>query len=306
MLTLTGQKNFFGELTTGTANTAAMNLGGRLILADTRRLVNKMSGHLLETSGTASAVAERQRYQLPNNLKKLRSVTFTIGSEVRPVERSFSKEHWDSLNRTTATAYTSDYPQFWRAESREILYWPTPASGSAVITYNYDKRFTDQTIEDYTTGTINTATRGSAIVVGASTVWTSAMARRFIKISKSNTVANDGDGNFYEIASVANGTTMTLVKTYEGNTISSGAASYLIGEASPLPDGFHELPVYRSAAIYYGKNDEVRSGFFAELANDLEKDLLGFNDISDSVVVEERGGRRAVNPNDYPYNLTDA
>lgn len=302
MLTLTQQRNLYGELTTGTANVSNLDFGQRIINAETRRLVSKLSDHLLHTTGTAQAVANRQEYELPNRLKKLRGVTFIIGSNTYYVRQSPSRRHWDRLNTATSTAYTSDFPEWYYPIGRKILYWPTPASGSAVITYDYDIRFIDATVADYTTGTILTTTEGSTNIVGSSTSWGSAMVGRYLQINKNNTYANDGDNDYYEISSVSSATALVLTKTYAGHSISSGAATYRIGEVSPLPDGFHELPVYRASEFYYSKSDQNRSQYFRQLANDLEKDLLGANDPSDLVVTEDTSDIPE-NPNLYPRDI---
>ena len=274
-----------------------------MINAETRRLVAKLSDHLLHTTGTASAVNNQQEYELPNKLKKLRAVTFTIGSDVQYVKRSPSREHWDSLNTSTPTAITASFPEWYYPIARRIRYWPTPASTAAVITYDYDIRYIDSTIADYVTGTIVTLTQGSTTVDGGSTTWSTAMVGRYMQIAKSNTFASDGDGDFYEIGRFFTTTQVGLVKTYAGHSVTSGAATYLIGEVSPLPDGFHELPIYRACEFYYSKNDKVRQAYFKGLADNLESELFNANDPSDHVVVED-SDRISENPNNYPRSLT--
>lgn len=302
MLTNTEQRNLYGELTSGTANVANLDFGQRIMNAETRRLVSKMSDHLLHVTGTAQAQANIQEYELPNRMKKLRGVTFTIGSDTRYVRKSPNRRHWDTLNTGVATSYTSDYPEWYYLLNTKVLYWPTPSSGSAVITYDYDKRFIDSTLADYTTGNILTTTEGSANVVGTSTTWGSAMVGRYLKIEKNNTYANDGDGDYYEIKSVSSATALVLQKTYQGHSIVSGSGAYRIGEVSPLPDGFHELPVYRGSEFYYSKNDQNRSQYFRGLANDLEKELLAANSPSDLVAVEE-SDEESYNQNNYPRSI---
>lgn len=303
MLTLTQQRNLYGELTTGTVNVANLNFGERIINAETRRLVSKMSDHFLHTTSTAVAVANQQIYEFPNKLKKVRGITFTIGSNTQYVKRSPNRIHWDTLNTGTSTSYTADFPLWYYPIGKKVLYWPTPASGSATITYDYDTRFIDLTVADYTTGTIATTTNGSTRIVGASTTWGSAMIGRYLQINKDNTYANDGDGDYYEISSITNTTTLDIIKPYMGHSIISGGAIYKIGEISPLPDGFHELPVYRAVEFYFSKTDQTKSQFFRQLANDLEKDLLQANDPTDLVAVDEEADNIPENPNLYIRNI---
>ena len=214
MLTISQQRDLAGELTVGTANIANLNFLQRIMNAETRRLVAKMGDNLLHTTLSATAVANQQVYELPVRVKKLRGVTFTIGSNVQYVEKSPNRRHWDVLNTATSTAYTSDFPQWYYLIERKILYWPTPSTASATITYDFDIRYIDSTIADYRTGTISTATIGSTTLEGGSTVWGSAMVGRYLQIDKSDTYVNDGDGDYYEIASVQTTTQLNLKKTY--------------------------------------------------------------------------------------------
>lgn len=303
MLTLTGQRNLYGELTTGTSNVSNMDFGERIIQAETRRIVAKLGDHLLHTTSNGTAVINQQVYELPNKVKKLRGVTFMIGSDTRQVKRSPTREHWDSLNTGNATAYTSDFPDWYYIIGKKILYWPTPSSSSATITYDFDKIYTPATQADYTTGTIASITQGSTTVTGAATTWSSAFVDRFIQINKSDTHENDGDADFYEIATVNSTTELSLEKPYSGHSILGGAATYRIGEISPLPDGFHELPVYRAVEFYYSKTDQGRSQVFRQLANDLEAELLAANEASELVIVEEVDDIGIESPSLYPRDL---
>jgi hypothetical protein len=122
------------------------------------------------------------------------------------------------------------------------------------------------------------------------------MAGRFIRITESDT-ANKGDGEWYEISSVASATSLTLVKPYTGTAISAGNAAYTIGQMPPLPDGYHELPVYRAVAHYYAKNDQERSAYFKGLADELYAQLeTEFGSATESVVIEDANEGRE-NPN---------
>ena len=304
MLTFTGQRNLYGELTTGTANIDNLNFGDRIINAETRRLVSKMSDNLLHRTYTGSAVINQQFYEIPNRLKKVRGVTFTIGSNVQYVRKVPNRRFWDQLNTSTATAYTSDFPEWFYPIRRTAGFWPTPSSGSAVITWDGDARHIDLTIADYTTGTITTATSGTTRIVGSSTSWTDPMKGRYLSINKSNTNNSDGDGDYYEIASIVDASNLDLSKPYQGESITGGAATYLIGEVSELPDGFHELPVYKGAEFYYSKSDQVRKEYFKGLADNLEDELFNANDPTDDVVVEETDEYDTPNnPNNFPRSI---
>src|SRR3990167_79080 len=79
------------------------------------------------------------------------------------------------------------------------------------------KEFVVQTIPNYTTGSVS-VTKDSRTVTGSGTVWTSAMAGRFLKLNR--------DNETYEILAVASGTSMTVKTPYIGDTVSG--QSYLI------------------------------------------------------------------------------
>ena len=298
MLSYTEQRNLYGKLTNNESS-SNLSLGDTLITSETKRLVAKLGGNLLETEAVGTTVANRQTYQLPNRLKKLRGVTVQQGSTVWPLEESPSLDHWHALN-STGTSFTSDIPVWYRLSGRQIKIWPIPASSANVITYNFDKRVIENAVADYTVGSVGTATGGTTTIMantsGTATGWTDSMEGRFILVSKSNN-ANTGDGEWYEISRVSNSTTMILTAPYEGQNIVSGTAVYVIGEVSPLPDGFHELPVYRSAEIYWGKNDEVRADRMRITADRLENELFAANLASQDVVAEDFDRDNFENPN---------
>ena len=123
------------------------------------------------------------------------------------------------------------------------------------------------------------------------------MEGRYIQIAKSNNANSGGDGHWYEIKDVVSSTVIVLATNYQGQDISSGTASYVIGEISPLPDGFHELPVYRSVEIYWGKNDEARAQLIRVNADRLENELFTANLASQNVVAEDFDSQNFENPN---------
>lgn len=79
------------------------------------------------------------------------------------------------------------------------------------------KTITLQTIPNYITGSI-TVTSGSRGVTGVGTAWTSAMAGRFLKLTR--------EDELYQILSVSSGTSLTLSKPYLGT--SAAGQDYLI------------------------------------------------------------------------------
>ncbi len=304
MLSTTESRNLYGKLTNN-ESTDNLSLGDTLITSETKRLIAKIGGNLLETEAVGTTIANIQTYQLPNRLKKLKGVTITEGTTIWPVYESPSIKHWQEIN-STGTSWTSDIPSWYRIFNRQIKFNPIPASSANVITYTFDKRYAEQGIADYTVGSIGTATQGTTTVMGnasgSTTAWTDSLEGRFILITKTNN-SNSGDGEWYEISRISNATTMILRAPFEGQNIVNGTAIYTIGEIAPLPDGFHELPVYRATETYWAKNDQNRVAYFTNKAKQLEDELFNANLATDNVVAEETDEIITENPNLFIRNV---
>jgi hypothetical protein len=294
MLTYTGSRNLYGKLTNNESS-ANLTLGDSLINAETRRILRKLGNKLIERTSTDTTETNVQYYPRPARMKKLKTVTATVGTTKYTVNESPNRKHWDQLNQNTA--YTSSIPEWFYQRANDIGFWPIPSGTAVTLTYTFEIVQKDLSVADYTTGTISTATSGTTTIVGTSTSWTVQMVGRYLNITETNTV-NTGDSEWYEIASRQNGTTIILQRNYEGNSISGGTAAYTIGQVSLLPDGYHELPVYRATQIYYSKIDQVRSDKFKALADDLESTLFADagNDSTD-IIVAETSESETTNPN---------
>lgn len=303
MLSNSEQRDLYGKLTNNESSTN-LTLGDTLITSETKRIIAKIGGNLLESEATGTTVANTQTYRLPNRVKKLRGITVQQGTTIWPLTESPSITHWNELN-SAGTSYAADTPIWYRAFGRSVKFWPIPASSANVINYQFDKRYVENSVLDYTVGSIGTATQGTTVIQGnasgSTTAWTDSMEGRFILINKTNNV-NSGDGEWYEIRAVSNATTLILQTPYDGQNIVNGTAIYTIGEIAPLPDGFHELPVYRAAEIYWSKNNEVRAGLMRGIADRLEEELENANEETTDVVISDEDGGLD-NPNNYVSNI---
>lgn len=112
------------------------------------------------------------------------------------------------------------------------------------ITVYYKRGVKALSAADYTTGTI-TITNNSTVVTGSGTTFTSAMVGRYLKTT---------DGFWYRIASYTSATVIGLEKPYSSSV---SGASFTIGEMSPLPDGYQNLPAIYAASQYWGINGEI-------------------------------------------------
>lgn len=248
MLTYTGSRNLFGNLTNNDA-AANLTLGDTLINESIRELITLRQWDFRETTSTLSTVASQQAYQLPADVGKLLNLYVTVSSTRYNPTQVTSRDQWDRINSNTSV--TSDIPEFFFIFNNKVEFYPTPASSTSnAITFVYERIFRDLSVADYTTGTITTATAASTAIVGDSTVWTAQMVGRVFRITHTDT-ANTGDGRWYKIASRSSNTAIVLTEPYIGTSISGGSAAYTIGDASIIPEAHQRIPVYRAAEIYF-------------------------------------------------------
>lgn len=274
-----------------------------------KSLINQTQHKLLtlrkditEKSATDDTVASQQNYDLPYDYGKMFDLTVTVGSVAYRVTPLEDDVLWRDLNARSAS-YTSDIPQFYYVFNNQLYLYPTPASAGNTITFYYHKVVRDMTQADYTTGNVTDLANGAAAVTGGSTVWTAAMAGRFLRITS--------DGYWYEIASRTSNTAITLEKNFQGTTISSGTEVYTIGEMSIIPGGYNELLIWRPAALYYQQKGELdKASFYWKLYNDMERDFIAdrSSKVESAIIsgeitlVREEVGLR--DPNSYPLSLT--
>lgn len=296
MLSYTARRNLFGTLSNDSGSNN-LTLGDTLMNAIVREIVKKRPFDFLKDTKTALTAASTQFYKLPYNCGKLISPpTITISNTVYTPKKCSSREQWDRLNMVSNI--TSNIPEWYFVFGSQVGFYPKPASDSNTITYLYSKLVKDLSIADYTTGTIVTATNGSAAIVGSGTSWTAGMAGMFIKITDT-AAANGGDGMWYEISAVTDATHLTLDKVYGGVSISTGSAAYTIGQMSVLPYGFGILPVYKACQIYFTsvKPDKVKAELYKNLFNELYASLVENHSLNsfDPTILDEDAD--AINPN---------
>lgn len=276
MKSYTTLRNQFATLTANTATTN-LALGDQLINDSLRYLTTKYFFNERSQVVPGGTVASQQAYNLPYNIKTLISVYVTVGNIRYQLTETANRTQWDSLN---FVPYTSDIPQFYYIFNKQCYIFPTPASSSNVITYNYKARLRDLSQADYVTGTV-TLTNASSVVTGSGTTFTADMVGRWIYATPPT-----GDGNWYEIGSYTSATVLGLVNQYQGST--AGSITTLIGEMPLLGEDYQDLPVYRACSIYFTTRvpDPTRAALFDKLYNDgLEKLDAEFGSKSWSVAI---------------------
>lgn len=257
MKSYTTLRNLYGSLTNNTSS-GNLTLGDQMINDSIRTILNINKGQwwFLDTVETDVTVASQSWVKVPANIRKLITLTVSVGSVVYTPTPVFDDDTWNQI--LTARLAESDIPLFYRRIGTKIHFQPVPASNGNTVTMNGRINVADLNTADYTTGTIVSVAQDGVAVVGFGTTWTASMAGRYLRITSSDT-ANKGDGLWYKIASVQSATTLTLDAPYEGAAIAAGAAVYAIGQMSVIPEAYDVAPVYRAVALYWMQKDQAKS-----------------------------------------------
>lgn len=301
MKSLTNLRSQFSQYTGQTAS-AVLTQADVWLNDGVRFALGTHDWPFLEKTATKASVASQQAYQLPYDYGKLISVITTIGSTQYVPMEAPNRNFWNVLNMNTSI--TSDIPVYYYLFGKTISFYPAPASTAGTYTFTYKKTVVDLSIADYTTGTVVSVANGGTAVVGSGTTWAVSMAGRFMQITASNT-ANKGDGAWYEIASSASTTSLTLTAPYGGTAISAGSAAYTIGQVSVLPENYQQLPVWYAVAEYWASQREMAREAQYRQKFDLgcAQMLAEYGEKSESPVIDYGQRRRITNPNLYPNNL---
>lgn len=258
MKSYTQLRTKFGDLAKN-SSTETLRIGDELINDSLRYLTTKYFFNERSQVVPGGTVAGQQSYDLPFNIKTLINVYVTVGSIRYQLTEAPNRTFWDGLN---FVPYTSDIPQFYFIFNKKCYIFPTPASSSNAITFNYKIRLRDLSQADYSAGTV-TMTNGSSVVTGSGTTFIPDMVGRWIRAT-----APTGDEQWYEIGSYTSATEIGLVNQYQGSTASG--CSYVIGEMPILPEDYHDLPVFRALEVYFTSRvpDPTRADLYSKLYAD--------------------------------------
>ena len=261
MKSFTTGRNLAGSLTKNT-NSTHLTLMDQIANDDYRAICAVKDWPFLERLRTLSTIASTQAYNLPYDCDQVREIGVIVSSKRYTPKMAPDRNFWDKLN---ASSITSDIPQYWFTFAGQLMLWPTPATAANTINVTQKTRVIDLSAADYTTGTITSTstTAGVTTVTGSSTVWSTSMVGRWIRITYTDAAATlVGDGLWYEIASVPTSTTMTLVRAYGGTAIAAATAAYTIGQMPLLPEAYHDLPWIWAAGKYWEKEADDRGASF--------------------------------------------
>lgn len=258
MRSYTTLRNLYGKFTN---NTTIENLaiGDGYINDSIRTIATKRTGKWtwLEAVKSIDTVSGQTRYQIPNPIRKVVSLSITVGSIIYNPTPIFDPNAWNRILESDLGQ--SDVPLFYYIYDGVVDIQPIPSTSGKPITFRGRINLKDLSMPDYTAGTIVSIANGATAVVGSGTSWTADMVGRYIRITETS-VANGGDNEWYEIGSYTSATSIGLLKPYQGTSIVAGSATYTIGQMSPIPESYDILPVYRAAALYWvNAGDEKKS-----------------------------------------------
>lgn len=251
---------------------------------------------------TASTVGVRD-YPIPANVSKIKDVTVTVGQLTFTPKPVQTRTEWDYVN---TLPYTSDIPAYYFPYNGTVGIFPIPSTKNNVLTFNYKTKIPDMTFDDYSTGTISSATVGGYTVTGSGTNWNTVGT---FPLNTNITFLNlalkinppYGDGLWYTIQSFQSDTSLTLAQPIL-NAPNISSATYTIGQLPILQEDFHDMLVYRALMIYFSTVVKDESKFkmyetlYKEKMSNIEE-YLGTKsvnvDLEDEIVTK--------NPNLYIY-----
>jgi len=215
------------------------------------------------------------------------SVPFTATLTATPIVGALSatlSSNW--------TLPTDTYEMVFNTGEKRLV---TLTNGATTVTWTFGLVSAETTAV-----TINTATGGS-IVTGSGTSWATYMQGWYMQIAPTT-----GDGIYYKVETVYNTTTLALKKGYQGVAISSGSATYLIGETSQIPEAYQVIPIYMAVAQYYEtiSVDPERARAYTEKADkSFAQMMIDFGNKSTDPTVHDDFGKSLINPN-LAVNIT--
>ena len=286
--------NLYSNFTKLTKDASTANVAfGKLMINDTQKSICGLADFtFLDDEWYCSSVASQTAYRLPHNLiaGSITNVYVESSSTKYFPKEIHSITEYDKLSSISSTA---DYPEYYCIYDDCIYFYPYAADTSWEIHLKYRKMALEMSADDYSTGTV-TITQNTSAITGNATTFTNAMEGRWIKLA---------DGLWYEIKTYNNATSLTLTKTYEGETMTAG--TYTIGEIPIIPDGFQEILMYKPLEHYFMMTgEEKRAVFYKNLYDVGIRDLKSRFLSRSSNQVFTQGEIEVKNPNDYPTGLS--
>lgn len=214
-----------------------------------RTILNIRGGKwwFLEGFEIVSTQAGVASYVIPANIRKITTLTVTVGTTIYSPTPVFNSQDWQLIK--SSNMGSDDATLYYYPTNGNVELYPAPASDSNTILIFGRKTYRSVNIADYTTGTISAVTNGGTTVTGSGTSWNTSMINKWIKITNTSST-NGGDGVWYKISGVSSTTSLTILQKYQGTTITAGSAAYIIGDVTILPEAYDMAPIYRTLALW--------------------------------------------------------
>lgn len=236
-------------------------------------------------------VANQYLYQTPVDAIRVSDVAVTIGTNFElPLIQIRSENEWRTKRiYTQSSSYVTHYFIY---GSNQIGLFPTPAASvTNGLRFVYQPQDVDMTKADYTTGTV-TITSGNSTVIGTGTVWSSATHK-----GMSLQVTDGSDGNWYEVDTVSNNTSLTLLTPYAGPSVT--AVTYKLGQILNVPGEYDDVPIdYALSRYFEKKNNPSRAEYHLKKFKESVTDAVNKYASSSlsNVITDGDAGAMAPNP----------
>jgi len=242
------------QVISGSTNSTSLTQAKQDINIGYKRFDAALGRYFTRKQQFANLVSGQKYYQIPVDSIRVMEVSVVVSSGFEyPLRQVRSEHEWREMN--IVTNYGSNLPtHYFVYGNDQIGIYPTPAQNvTNGLRFVYQPTDIDLSQDDYTTGTA-TVSNGGVAVTGTNTVWTSAMAGRQFQVT-------DGtDGNWYEVLSVTNNTSLTLKTPYVGSSVSGG--TYKIAQVFIFPGEYDDVPVdYALARFYESRNNSARAKY---------------------------------------------
>lgn len=256
-------------------------------------------------------ISQQRFYNLPPNVKNIINCTVTIGGILWTPKECSSRAEWDALH---VMPFYQDFPSYFYVFNQQVGIFPDPASSGNTITINYKSRIPDLSMADVTYlssfGTLSIITNTNMLTssIPIFNQWMAngmSNANAWVRINSSITDSQNGDEQWYQIASITNGTTAILNNNYMGNSVTA-SISFIIGQVPILHEDYQDLPLYRMAYLYYTTrvSDPIRANLYEEKWRDGLDELNDeFGSKTTSVVLSDVDSP-IVNPNLYVRSVS--
>jgi len=221
---------------------------------DSRRTVASIRGGnwpWLAIERTVETVADQDYVYIPNDMRRVTAVRTVVGSGTSSTiylpRLVFDEQKWQMV--LAMRLGSNQFPYFVFQQGQKLKLNPIPSETGVDTILLGRRQVKDVNIADVTNITVTTATTDSTAITLSGNA-TADFVGRWIRITQTS-AANGGDGEWYEIGSYTNATTIGLVKPYQGTSIVGGTAASTIGFITYEPEAYQMAPIYRALAQWW-------------------------------------------------------